>query len=188
MATPVATEIARRTTVLGCWERPPRGRLVLGLVAGQEPEIGRPGAYRALAMTEKESLDEQDYRVLARFGYAVARAQLWEFAMLKLVETQRHDPDVPLDDRWPEVETWLTKWKAGHVARQLSMPEEIATDLITAASRRNVIAHRAWPFYIGARGKRGDAAVADYSDWLDEEARMLGCISWSPFPASRDRT
>jgi hypothetical protein len=94
--------------------------------------------------------------------------------MLKLVETQRHDPAEPLDARWSEVETWLTKWTAGKVAREISVPEEIAADLITASQRRNVVAHHAWRFYIGARGKRGDAAVADYCDWLDEEARMMG--------------
>ena len=125
-------------------------------------------------MAEKESLDEEDYRVLARLGYAVARAQLWEFAMLKLVETQRHDSAVPLDDRWPEIETWLTKWTAGKVARELSVPDEIAVDLITAANRRNVVAHHAWRYYITARGRRGDSAVAHYCDWFDEEAQMMG--------------
>jgi hypothetical protein len=125
-------------------------------------------------MTESESLDEQDYRVLARLGYAVARAQLWEFAMLKLVETQRHDPNEPLDDRWPEIETWLTKWTAGKIAREMHVPDEVAADLKTAAARRNVVAHHAWRYYISARGKRGDSAVAHYCEWFDEEARMMG--------------
>lgn len=129
---------------------------------------------RSPAVTDKESLDEQDCRVLTRLGYAVARAQLWEFAMLKLVETQRHDLAVPIDDRWAEVETWLTKWTAGKIAQEFHVPEEIAADLMTATKRRNVVAHHAWRFYIGARGKRGDAAISHYSDWLDGEARMMG--------------
>jgi hypothetical protein len=121
-----------------------------------------------------ETIDEQDYAILARLGYAVARAQLFEFAMLKLVEAQRHDPAEPLDERWSEVETWLTKWTAGKISKELAVPEEIATDLRNAVARRNVVAHHAWRFYVGARAKRGDSAVAEYSDWLDEEARIMG--------------
>jgi hypothetical protein len=121
-----------------------------------------------------EALDEHDYRILARIGYAVARGQLFEHAMLKLVEVQRHDTTVPLDERWPEVEKWLTKWTAGTIARELSVPDEMAADVKEAVARRNVVAHQSYTFYFVAREKRGDRAVEEYRNWLDEQARVLG--------------
>jgi hypothetical protein len=38
-----------------------------------------------------EQLDEHDHTVITRLGYAIARAQLFEFAMVKLLEAQRQD-------------------------------------------------------------------------------------------------
>jgi hypothetical protein len=41
-------------------------------------------------------LDSADLSIVTRLGYATALAQLFEFAMLKLLEVQRHDLKVPL--------------------------------------------------------------------------------------------
>jgi hypothetical protein len=54
-----------------------------------------------------ESIDDLDRDVVLRLGYAVARAQLLEFAMAKLLEAQRQDMAVPLGERWDEIRGWL---------------------------------------------------------------------------------
>jgi hypothetical protein len=121
-----------------------------------------------------ERLDDDDRAVLCQLGYALARGQLFEIAMLKLVEAQRHDLSLPLDDRWVEIEKWLTKWTAGHAADELRVPNEIAADLHAIVGGRNHVVHRAWWLYIGRRAKVGDRAVAEYTEWLVEQARLMG--------------
>jgi hypothetical protein len=85
-----------------------------------------------------EQLEEDDYPVLARLGYALARAQLFELALMKLLEAQRFDVDQPLEERWNEILGWLTKWTAGKAAKKLHLPEPIAADLLNIVRRRNV--------------------------------------------------
>lgn len=121
-----------------------------------------------------EELDDLDRTILSRLGYAVARAQLWEFAMLKLLESQRHELEMPFADRWLEIERWLTKWPAGRIAHELHVPEAVAADLTAIVARRNLVAHHAWRFYLAGREKRGDRAVAAHAAWLDEQAAAMG--------------
>lgn len=40
-------------------------------------------------------------------GQAVARAQEVEVVMVRLLEQQRQDTSLPLDDRWDEISAWL---------------------------------------------------------------------------------
>jgi hypothetical protein len=120
-----------------------------------------------------ERLDDRDRDVLCRLGYAMARAQLWELAMLKLIEAQRHDVTVPLDDRWDDVKEWL-KLPAGRAAGELGVPAPVAADLRAIVERRNLVAHHAWRFYIAAREKRGEAAADAHAAWLDDQARTMG--------------
>jgi hypothetical protein len=121
-----------------------------------------------------ERLDNDDRAILCQLGYALARGQLFEMAMLKLVEAQRHDLAVPLDDRWDEIVKWLTKWTAGQAANELRVPKEIAADLHAIVGGRNHIVHRAWWLYIGRRAKVGDRAVTEYTDWLVAQAQLMG--------------
>jgi hypothetical protein len=121
-----------------------------------------------------EQLDDDDRTILCQLGYATARGQLFEFAILKLIEAQRHDLSVPLDDRWDEVEKWLTTWTAGRAANELRVPEAVGADLRAIVRRRNLVAHHSWRFYLGWRGKVGDRAVAEYTDWFVEQARLMG--------------
>ena len=73
------------------------------------PSVIRRADYRRSTVQPDrfEQLDDHDKRVVQRLGYAIARAQLFEFAMAKLLEAQRHDLSVPLDDRWDEISRWL---------------------------------------------------------------------------------
>ena len=121
-----------------------------------------------------ERLDELDRSVLERLGYAVARAQLFELALLKLLEAQRHDLEIPLEDRWAEIQTWLTKKTAGVAARDLKLPETVAADLKVVVAARNVVAHHVWRFYLAARERQGPDAAEVYVRWLDNQARILG--------------
>jgi hypothetical protein len=124
---------------------------------------------------QAEKLDDDDHRVLARLGYAVARAQLFELALLKLLEVQRHDLDLPLEERWPEVQKWLTSWTAGKAARELHLAEAIAADLVNVVKRRNFVTHHAWLFYLAYKERHGGGRAATaYIEWLDEQARYLG--------------
>jgi 23S rRNA G2069 N7-methylase RlmK/C1962 C5-methylase RlmI len=121
-----------------------------------------------------EQLGEPDKSILLRLGYAVARAQLFEFALLKLLEVQRHDLTQPLDKRWPEIERWLTKKTAGSAANELRVPELIASDLAQAVAGRNLVVHHAWRLYLAAGERHGDAAADLYTDWLELQAKLLG--------------
>lgn len=127
-----------------------------------------------ISENETEDLDELDLAVLHHLGYAVARAQLLELAMVKLLEAQRHDLDVPLSERWDEINGWL-KNTAGQLATLLGLPPSIAADLQILVKSRNVIAHESWTGYIAAREKaQGDSASADWQEWLTEQASVLG--------------
>ena len=100
-----------------------------------------------------EQLDEHDHTVITRLGYGVARAQLFEFAMVKLLEAQRQDMAIPLDERWPEIRTWL-KASAGRTSGKLDVPEPIRKDLLAVVECRNVVAHHAYRTYLTARENR----------------------------------
>jgi hypothetical protein len=121
-----------------------------------------------------EDLDDLDLHVVEHLGYAVVRSQLFEFAMLKLLEAQQHDLAVPLEERWSEIERWLTKLTAGRAGRKLGVPEAVADDLRRTVKRRITVVHHAWPLYAAAREKHGDDAGAAYLPWLEDQAAMLG--------------
>jgi hypothetical protein len=121
-----------------------------------------------------EAIDERDREVLLRLGYVIARAQLLELALLKLLEAQEHDLAAPLDERWPEVERWLTEWPAGRIANELQLSDGVAADLKEVVDRRNLVAHHAWRFYFTARERHGDPAVDAYCAWLDEQTAVFG--------------
>lgn len=121
-----------------------------------------------------EKLEAHDLGVLGRLGYAVARAQLFELALLKLLEAQRHDVTAPLEDRWPEIEKWLTTKTAGSAARALKLPEVVAADLKAVVGVRNVVAHHAWRFYLATRERKGESAASLYETWFDDQARIMG--------------
>ncbi len=120
-----------------------------------------------------ERLDDGDRSVLAHLGYAIARAQLFELALLKLLEAQRHDVSAPLEDRWPEIEKWLTSKTAGAAAHDLELPESVAADLKVVVGARNLVAHHAWRLYLAARERHGGVAAEIYETWLDEQARIM---------------
>jgi hypothetical protein len=75
-----------------------------------------------------------------------------------VVEAQRHDLAVPVDDRWSEIPPWLDL-TAGRAAKRLHVREEIAADLRQLVARRTVVAHKAWILYVGQREKYGDRAI-----------------------------
>jgi hypothetical protein len=125
------------------------------------------------AVDSAESLDSDDMTLVTALGYAVARAQLLEYGMLKVIEAQTHDLTASVDDRWPEIEK-LMKLTAGQSARKLHLPEPVVADLKALANRRNLVAHNAWTMYLAQRGNHGDRAVGAYRDWLSGEARVFG--------------
>jgi len=121
-----------------------------------------------------ESFDDLDREVVMHLGYAVARAQLLEHALVRLLEAQRFDVSGPLDDRWDDISRWLN-CTAGQLANQLNVPETVAEDLKAVVRKRNAVAHRAWTDYRTARDiAQGDAAADDWIAWLDEQAERLG--------------
>jgi hypothetical protein len=120
-----------------------------------------------------QRLDEHDETIIALLGYAVARAQLFEYAMAKLLEVQRHDPAVPLDERWPEITTWLTAGGRENT-RRARLPRAIKQDLRAVVEARNAVAHVAYCAYVTGRGNRGDCAVDEWSTWLGDQTDKLG--------------
>jgi hypothetical protein len=120
-----------------------------------------------------EDHDAGDRRIIRRLGYVMVRAQLFEIAIVKVIEAQRHDLTVPVDDRWSEIEGWL-ELPAGRAAKRLHLHEEITADLKQLVERRNVVAHKAWVLYFGQREKYGDRAIQVYAEWLERQAQALG--------------
>jgi hypothetical protein len=121
-----------------------------------------------------EKLDNLDKEILSALGYAVARSQLLEHSLLKLLEVQRHDLTLPLEERWAEIQRWMTRMTAGAAANELRLPEAIIAELKNAVERRNLVVHQVWSLYLIARRKRGDAAGRAYLPWLREQAAVLG--------------
>jgi hypothetical protein len=117
--------------------------------------------------------DAGDRRIIRRLGYAMVRAQLFEIAIVKVIEAQRHDLTTPVDDRWSEIEGWL-ELPAGRAAKRLQLHEEITADLKELVVRRNVVAHKGWVAYVGQREKYGDGAIQVYVAWFDQQIEMLG--------------
>jgi hypothetical protein len=121
-----------------------------------------------------EEIDDLDKDVLSQLGYAMARAQLLEWAIAKLLEATWQDTTLPLDERWAEINRWL-KDSAGRLSDQLGVPRTVARDLQQAVARRNQVAHKSWIYYRNAREKaQGDVASADWVLWLAEQAAILG--------------
>src|SRR4051794_13751598 len=54
-----------------------------------------------------------DERIYLRLGIAMSKAQLLEVVLVKLLEAQRQDLSLPLDDRWAEISKWLDKTAGG---------------------------------------------------------------------------
>jgi hypothetical protein len=100
----------------------------------------------------------------------MSKAQLLEVALVKLVEVQRQDLSLPLDDRWAEISTWLGM-TAGRLQRLLGVPDVVASDESAAIGRRNRVAHDAWMHYSVASDSRASAAL--WGPWLEAEAAML---------------
>jgi hypothetical protein len=124
-------------------------------------------------MENEENLDEHDETILLALGYAVARAQLFEHAMLKMLEAQQHDLDVPLDERWAEIRDWLRE-SAGTTSGRLQVPKPIRNDLSAVVEARNRVAHDCYRMYFTARGNRGDRAVAEWGDWFVTQTKKFG--------------
>lgn len=100
----------------------------------------------------------------------MSKAQLLEVALVKLVEAQRQELALPLDDRWDEISKWLGM-TAGQLQPLLGVPDVVATDLRAAIGRRNRVAHDAWMLYSVAADSTGSAEV--WGPWLESEAAML---------------
>jgi hypothetical protein len=115
-------------------------------------------------------ISRDDQRIYLRLGLAISKAQLLEVALVKLVEAQRQDLSLPLDDRWAEIATWLGM-TAGRLQRLLGVPEVVASDVRAAIGRRNRVAHDAWMLYSVASNSRASADT--WAPWLEAEAAML---------------
>jgi hypothetical protein len=114
--------------------------------------------------------DASDGRVYLALGQAVARAQEIEVAMVRLLEQQRQDTSLPLDDRWDEIGRWL-ELTAGQLRARLGVPDAIARDLQAAVGRRNRVAHEAWMLYSVATNRRESAGT--WVPWFRGEAVMF---------------
>jgi len=116
----------------------------------------------------RDPLDDE--RVYVRLGVAMAKAQLLEVALVRLVEAQRQDLSLSLDDRWAEISAWLDM-TAGQLQRLLGLPDALAADVRAAIGRRNRVAHDAWTLYSVASDSRASADT--WASWLEGEASML---------------
>jgi hypothetical protein len=128
---------------------------------------------RVAGTANREQLDEHDWEIITRLGYAMARAQLFEFAMVKMREAQQHDLNLPLEERWVEIAKWL-KESAGTTSGRLEVPKPIRKDLIALVESRNAVAHHAYRSYVAARGNRGDRAVEEWAAWFEAQVEKLG--------------
>jgi hypothetical protein len=113
---------------------------------------------------------EDDERIYLRLGIAMSKAQLLEVVLVKLLEAQRQDLSLPLDDRWAEISKWLGM-TAGQLQRLLGIPEVVAADVRAAIGRRNRVAHDAWVLYSVATNSRDSADT--WAPWLEAEGAML---------------
>jgi hypothetical protein len=112
---------------------------------------------------------QDDQRIFLRLGLAMSKAQLLENVMVKLVEAQRQDLSLPLDDRWAEISRWLDM-TAGQLQGLLGVPDVVASDVRAAVGRRNRVAHEAWLSYSAGESK---ASADTWAPWLEAEAAML---------------
>jgi hypothetical protein len=113
---------------------------------------------------------KDDQRVYLGLGLAMSKAQLLEVVLVKLVEAQRQDLSLPLDDRWAEISKWLGM-TAGELQPLLGVPDVVASDVRAAIGRRNRVAHDAWMLYSVASDSRASADT--WAPWLEAEAAML---------------
>jgi hypothetical protein len=113
---------------------------------------------------------QDDERIYLRLGIVMSKAQLLELALVKLVEAQRQDLSLPLDERWAEISNWLGM-PAGQLRSLLGVPGVVAEDVSAAIGRRNRVAHEAWLLYSVASDSRASADT--WAPWLEEEAAML---------------
>jgi len=121
-----------------------------------------------------EDYDTLDQDVVLFLGYAVVRAQLFEHALLKLLEAQHFAADVDPEERWPTILAWLTKLTAGNAAKKLNVPEPLAADLSALVERRNFVVHHSFRFYVSARETRGDDVIPEYLRWYEAQTAALG--------------
>ena len=71
-----------------------------------------------------------------------------EYALLKLLEVQHFDDDADPDERWHDIQRWLTKYTARRTANKLQVPEEMAADLSGLVAGRDFLVHHSYRFYI----------------------------------------
>jgi hypothetical protein len=90
--------------------------------------------------------------------------------MVRLLEHQRQDVSLPLDDRWEEISGWLDL-PAGRLRKELGVPDALALDLEAAVGRRNRVAHSGWMLYSVAENRPDSADL--WVPWLHGEAVML---------------
>ena len=114
--------------------------------------------------------DESDARVYLALGLAVARAQEVEVVMVRLLEQQRQDTSLPLDERWDEIFAWV-RMTAGDRRKAPDVPDDVAADLAAAVGRRNRVVHDAWMIYSVPPNRKESAATL--VPWLHGEATML---------------
>src|SRR4051794_17819987 len=114
-----------------------------------------------------------DWKVVTALGVAMSKAQELEIVLVRLLEAQRQDLSLPLDDRWAEISDWLDM-TAGQLRRIMGVPEPVAADLQAAVGRRNRVAHDAWMLY--SAGEDSRASADTWARWLEEEAATLGQV------------
>ena len=93
--------------------------------------------------------------------------------MVRLLEVQRHDLAVPLDERWLEIRGWL-KQSAGTTSTELRVPKPIRKDLAALVECRNKVVHESYRTYVVARDNRGQRAVDEWSAWFGAQTDKLG--------------
>lgn len=92
------------------------------------------------------SIDEQDFEVFIEYGWTMLVVQLFEIALLQLV--QMNQPELPeeasFDEGWKRVEP-LFRMTAGRLRKELqkqdSVPDDILEEIQTAVNTRNTLAH-----------------------------------------------
>jgi hypothetical protein len=94
----------------------------------------------------EERITQEDLKVLAEYGRTMLGVQLFELALMGLVQINQPEPpeEVPFDEAWKHVQP-LIGMTAGQLRKELekqgSVPEDLLDEIQIAVNTRNKLAH-----------------------------------------------
>jgi hypothetical protein len=87
----------------------------------------------------EERITQEDLKVLAEYGRTMLSVQLFELALMGLVQINQSEPPekVPFDEAWKQVQPLFRK----ELEKQGNVPDDLLDEIQIAVNTRNKLAH-----------------------------------------------